>query len=363
MLVKKNKSEKTNEKNKTKGNTKTKKNNKMAGNKKTKTTSSKTNENNKMAGNKKTKTTSSKTAVNNKMKGDKKTKTASSKIKILFIVFIVVIICIVGLFWFMQSSNTVKAQLIIESGDIQIKHDGGSWISAQNGMDLYQSDSIKTGDNASASIVFFKSSIIRLDGNTEVSLQEIIQNDDGTNVKIKQDAGRTWSTVAKISGIDNYDVQTPTAIASVRGTSFDVYIKPDGKTDVGVGRGIVNVSKIKNGEILGTIEVKKNEVVTVDPDAMGQPLEIKDFEKDNWVLENQQKDEDILTHGISMYINSTINVKDALYARIEQYIPELKELYGITDEEFDVLIDGYLLGYYDLPPDTPDWIREIIELS
>lgn len=298
-----------------------------------------------------------------KTKVNKKTKTTSSKIKILFIVSIVVIICIVGLFWFMQSPNVVKAQLIIESGDIQVKHDGGSWISAQNGMDLYQSDSIKTGVNASASIVFFKSSIIRLDSNTEVNLQEIIQSADGTNVKIKQDAGRTWNTVAKISGIDNYDVQTPTTIASVRGTSFDVYIKPDGKTDVGVSRGIVNVSRIKNGQVIDAIEVKKNEAVTVDPDAIDQPLEIKTFEKDEWVLENQQKDEDILTHGISSYINSTINVKDALYDRIEQYIPELKELYGITDEELDVLIDGYLLGYYDLPPETPNWIREIFELS
>jgi len=295
-----------------------------------------------------------------KSKQEKKMNSLSSRIKILFIISVVLIICIVGLFLLTQSSNTVKAQLIIETGDIQVKHDGGSWISAQNGMDLYQSDSIKTGENASASIVFFKSSIIRIDGNTEVSIQEIIQSDDGTNVKIKQDAGRTWSTVAKISGIDNYDVQTPTTIASVRGTSFDVYIKSDGKTDVGVGRGIVNVSRLKDGEVVETINVSKDEAVTVTKD---KPLEKKTYEKDNWVLQNQQKDEDILTNGISTYINSTINVKDALYDRIEQYIPELKELYGITDEELDFLIDGYLLGYYDLPSETPDWIREIIELT
>jgi len=35
----------------------------------------------------------------------------------------------------------------------------------------------------------------------------------------------------------------------------------------------------------------------------------------------------------------------------------------MTDEELDVLIDNYLLGNIDLPPNTPDWIREIIELS
>jgi len=303
------------------------------------------------------------------MKKDKSAKKEKTKVKkqydsrkkILFLVVpAIVILCIIGFILLMPGSDTVKAQLIIESGDIQVKHDGGSWVSAQNGMDLYQSDSIKTGVNASASIVFFKSSIIRLDSNTEVSIQEIIQSDDGANVKIKQDAGRTWSTVAKISGIDSYDVQTPTTIASVRGTAFDVHIKSDGKTEVGVGRGIVNVSRLEDGKVVETINVNKDEAVTVTTD---KNLEIKTFEKDNWVLDNQQKDEDILTHGISTYINSTINVKDALYDRIEQYLPELKELYGISDEELDALIDGYLLGYYDLPPETPDWIREIIELS
>ncbi len=353
MLVKKSKSEKTKEKDKT-----MKKNEKSP-----KVKDAKDIALTKIKKMEKTKSSKEKKKEPKTSKKDKKTKSLSSKTKILLVISVAVIICIVGLFWFIQSPNVVKAQLIIESGDIQVKHDGGSWISAQNGMDLYQSDSIKTGVNASASIVFFKSSIIRLDSNTEVKLQEIIQSEEGTNVKIKQDAGRTWNTVAKISGIDNYDVQTPTTIASVRGTSFDVYIKPDGKTDVGVGRGIVNVSRIQNGEIVDTIEVKKDEAVTIDPDAIGQTLEIKTFEKDEWVLENQQKDEDILTHGISSYINSTINVKDALYDRIEQYMPELKELYGISDEELDVLIDGYLLGYYDLPPETPDWIREIIELS
>jgi hypothetical protein len=252
----------------------------------------------------------------------------------------------------MQSPNVVKAQLIIESGDIQVKHAGGSWISAQNGMDLYQSDSIKTGVNASASIVFFKSSIIRLDSNTEVNLQEMMQNADGTNVKIKQDVGRTWNTVAKISGIDNYDVQTPTTIASVRGTAFVVIVESNGTTYYGVEHGILNVSSISNGTIQDTIDVSGNKSVIIYVDMVDKSLEIKSFDKDDWILENLLKDEQLV-----------MDIKEELYKRIEQYIPELKELYGITDEELDVLIDGYLLGYYDLPPETPNWIREIFELS
>ena len=287
-----------------------------------------------------------------KTKVNKKTKTTSSKIKILFIVSIVVIICIVGLFWFMQSPNVVKAQLIIESGDIQVKHAGGSWISAQNGMDLYQSDSVKTGDNTSASIVLFESSIIRLDSNTELMLQELIQQDGETSVTIKQDAGSTWNTVSKMSGIDNYDVQTPTTVASVRGTAFVVIVESNGTTYYGVEHGILNVSSISNGTIQDTIDVSGNKSVIIYVDMVDKSLEIKSFDKDDWILENLLKDEQLV-----------MDIKEELYKRIEQYIPELKELYGITDEELDVLIDGYLLGYYDLPPETPNWIREIFELS
>jgi hypothetical protein len=290
-------------------------------------------------------------------------KTRSMKKISLVILPIIIILILIAFMWFTQSSNVITAQLIIESGTVDIKHAGGSWISAENGMILSESDSVRTGNNTYASVVLFESSIIRLDSNTEITLQEFIQEAGDTNVKIKQDAGRTWNTVLKVSGIDDYEVQTPTTIASVRGTSYDVHLYDDSQTEIGVSIGTVLVSSVQNGQIIDTIEVNKDEAVTIDPDTIGQPLEIKPFEKDDWVLLNQQKDEDIIEFGLSMYIGQTINVKEELYKRIEPYIPQLKEQYGVTDEELEVLINGYLKGEFDLPPETPNWIREIIELS
>lgn len=276
-----------------------------------------------------------------------------SRNKIFLVIPVIAIFCIIGFIWFtLNVGAEAKAQLVIESGSVQVKHAGGSWNPAQNGMLLYQSDSVRTGGNTSASIILFESSIIRLDSNTEVTLQEILQQKGETSVTMKQGVGRTWNTITKISGIDNYEVQTPTTVVSVRGTSFEVNVSGDGKTDVGVGSGVVNVSSIENGSVVDTIEVDENESVTVDPGTIHQPLSTKPFEKDEWVLENEQKDEEFRE-----------NVKEKLYRRIEPYIPELKERYGVTDEELDVLLDGYIRGYFDLPPETPDWIREIIELS
>jgi hypothetical protein len=292
------------------------------------------------------------------------------------IIPIIIIICIIGFIWFVLTPDVAKAQLIIDSGTVQIKHPGESWTSAQNGMLLYQSDSIKTGDNTSASIILFESSIIRLDNNTEITIQEILQQEGETSVKIKQESGRTWNTVLKMSGIDDYEVHTPTTVASVRGTSFDIKViifnipSEDNKlkylVDIGVGRGIVFLSRILDGQVIDSIEVDEDEAVTVDPEEIDQPLAKKPFEKDSWVLKNQNKDKEISNIDSYDWGSGTafgMKIKKDLYDRIEEYIPELKEIYGITDEELDVLIDGYLLGYYDLPPETPEWVREIIEIA
>jgi hypothetical protein len=275
------------------------------------------------------------------------------KKRLLFIIagIIVIALCAIVI-WSLIQSHQMKAQLVVDSGTVQVKHINGVWISAENGMVLYQNDAIKTGDNTSASIILFESSIIRLDSNTEVTLKEVLHQVEGTKVMIQQDEGRTWNTISKISGIDNYEVQTPVAVASVRGTSFSVQVFTNGKTIVGVGTGTVNVSRIKISQIKSYIEVNTDEAVTIDPDTPEKPFEITPFEKDEWILQNQLQDNELWE-----------NNKAELYQRIEPYIPELKQKYGVNDQELGVLIDGYLRGDFALPPETPDWIRQIIELS
>jgi len=260
----------------------------------------------------------------NKNTPKKKRKSTSMRKKILLILPIMAIICIAGFVILTLTSDVVKAQLIIESGTVQVKHTG-SWTEATSGMELYQSDSVRTGYNASASIILFKGSVIRLDNNTEITLKKIIQQEE-TSVTIQQDAGRTWNTVQKISGIDNYEVQTPTTVASVRGTSFDVNVHANGITVVSVIKGMVNVSKTENGTVF-IVELNENWSITVDHDEMGQQ---QPFEPDDWIQDNLLKDDTFKG-----------DLKEILYSKIEPYIDDLKNLYGMTDEEIDVLLDGY----------------------
>ena len=279
----------------------------------------------------------------------KKTKTPSMNQKILIIIPIIAILIILVIVLLPQTTDSVSAQLVIDYGTVEIQHNNGAWEPATSGILLYQSDTIRTGENTYASIILFESSIIRLDSNTQVFIKELIQEAAATNVTIEQETGRTWNTIQKISGIDNYEVQTPTTVASVRGTTFDVNVTGQGVTNVSVIRGNVNVSKLENGTIIISIPVKGNESIVVDPKS-SKPLKKDPVTKDEWIRRNLGED-DVLYQQI----------KSELYDRLEEYIPDLKDRYGMSDEELEILIDGYLQGEIDLPPDTPDWIRDIIE--
>lgn len=275
------------------------------------------------------------------------------KKKYPLILLIVVIVCVIAIVWLLLAPEVAKAQekaqLVIESGIVEVKREGGSWTVGENGMDLYQSDSVRTGDNSSASIILFKTSIVRLDSNTEVTLEELIREEE-TIVALQQDSGRTWNTISKISGIDDYEVQTPTTVASIRGTAFVVIVLENGSTYYGVEHGILNVSSVTGGVIKDTIDVSGNESVFVFIDLINESLEILPFEMDEWVLENLLIDEQFVE-----------DLKQLLYSRIEEYIPELKAEYGINDEELDALIEGYVLGILELPEDSPEWIKELFE--
>jgi hypothetical protein len=230
-----------------------------------------------------------------------------------------------------------------------VQHNGGTWEPAKSGMLLHQSDAVRTGEDTYASVILFESSIVRLDSNTQILIKELISDAAATNVTIEQETGRTWNTIQKISGIDNYEVQTPTTVASVRGTTFDVNVTQDGLTNVSVINGTVSVSRLENGSITISLPVKGNESIVINPKS-SKPLEKNPLVKDDWILLNLGEDAKLYQ-----------KIKTELYNRIEDYIPELKEQYGMTDEELDYLIDGYLQGEFDLPTETPDWIRDIIE--
>src|SRR3990172_2505559 len=71
---------------------------------------------------------------------------------------------------------------------------------ASPGLELHEGDIVATQGGAKVSIVFFDSTVLRLDENTEIEVKRIVKG-DSREVVVKQFAGSTWSRVLKVSGI------------------------------------------------------------------------------------------------------------------------------------------------------------------
>ncbi len=157
------------------------------------------------------------------------------------VVILVIIVCLATL----VSSKTRVAFLNIESGAVEVDT-GKGWAAAEDGMELGLEDKVKTGEDGSAVIVLYESIMVQLDANTEVSIAQLSKD----KVKINQQSGSTWNKFAAISGIKNFEVETPTTVATVRGTEF--WVDMD---SIGVDEGQVD-AKMK-GKLLTLMAGKK----------------------------------------------------------------------------------------------------------
>jgi hypothetical protein len=109
-------------------------------------------------------------------------------------------------------------------------------------MILGQGYAVKTGATP-AGITLFDGSTIEIGPSTDLDLSEL---DDGrgaaTVVHLKQEVGKTISRVKRLAdAAARYEIETPAAVAAVRGTTMLVEVAADGTTLVGNIDGSVSV--------------------------------------------------------------------------------------------------------------------------
>ncbi len=129
--------------------------------------------------------------------------------------------------------TTRTATLVQVSGEVQVMELGSStWARASKGTVLEPGDHVKTLADSSALIILFDGSVIELDANTELSLDELFVTEEGSTViKLKQEIGKTSSRVEKlVDPASRYEVETPAGAAVVRGTTMGVTVLADGLT-------------------------------------------------------------------------------------------------------------------------------------
>jgi len=151
-----------------------------------------------------------------------------------FLIGFFAILIILGVLFFVSltSGKIIGALLYIDEGIVQVDT-GKGWATAIDGMELSINDKVQTLEGK-ATIALYEGEIIRLEPNTQISIKELSQK----KITISQEAGSTWSRLTKLGGVAEYNVETPTTVATVRGTGFGMVISEE-KNDLLVGEGTV----------------------------------------------------------------------------------------------------------------------------
>jgi hypothetical protein len=266
---------------------------------------------------------------------------------LIAVIIIAVVLGAVGAVYFMIfPSAEPPATLVVRAGTVEV-NSGNSWATATSGMQLSADYSVRTGADGDAVVIFFGASALRLGPNTEIRLSEILAN----ATSIEQVSGQTWSRILKVSGIEQYEIETPTTVATVRGTGFAVIVRGN-DTDVTVGDGAVNVGAIRKEVVQGVVtrvvlaqaNVTANQTVEIKAATLDQPLVVRRVEYiDAWVTKN---------------IGEDVTFRAEVKARIRQkygfLIGAAKDRYNLTDADVDMYLDKIISGEIRIPSNVQE---------
>lgn len=108
------------------------------------------------------------------------------------------------------------------SGDVQLKPAGASSFTAANSGDIVLQDTVVSTGFKSTAVITIGNSTITVRPLTRLSLSEISATSNTENLSVNLQTGRVKVDVKPPAGTKaNMTVQSPSATASVRGTSFE----------------------------------------------------------------------------------------------------------------------------------------------
>jgi hypothetical protein len=138
-----------------------------------------------------------------------------------------------------------KGVITYLEGAVQVKKSGeAQWTPGGPNMILGEKDQIRVPEQARAELILDNQSVLRLSGNTVLTLQTL-EEEKGSrreNSRMQISLGRLWLKMGKLfNPASRCDVRTPTVIAGVQGTVYQLSVAGDQSTTIQVYEGAVNV--------------------------------------------------------------------------------------------------------------------------
>ena len=154
------------------------------------------------------------------------------------------------------TSNLIASKIAVATkvnGDVEIMPvDTKDFSKLKPGTVLSDGDKIRTGNSGFAAIIFIDDkSILKLKGNSEATIAGQ-RTSASISKKINMDSGTVRATITK-QNVD-FVIQTPTSVASVKGTDFWLLSDPISGDEVIGLDGIVNLTNNETGEEVDVTE-------------------------------------------------------------------------------------------------------------
>ncbi len=186
--------------------------------------------------------------------------------RLLILLVLVIVVVAGGIFWLnsaAQAAVNVSATLTVYQPITSLQRGSGDFAAANSGAQVQAGDSVETDTKGRASIQLPDGTLTRLASDTKVTLDAAHFSKNGAlhDAKLSQKIGRTLTSVQHLVSGATFQVAGQSAVASVRGTKFEVYIKPDGTMIVKLYEGFLDFTG-KNGSV---VHLVAGQQATADP--------------------------------------------------------------------------------------------------
>jgi hypothetical protein len=172
------------------------------------------------------------------------------------------------------------ATLVANAGSATVTPPGGD-PQTYTGDDVAlvnQGDEVAISDDGEGLLTFFEGTETRLVAGTVITVDKLSAENNAQRVSLSVSAGQAMNSVGKMLDADSrFEVDTPAAVITVRGTNFIVFVRPNDLTQVATLEGLVDVSaqnqtvqlppgfgvKVAPGEAPSTVNVWGQARVTI----------------------------------------------------------------------------------------------------
>lgn len=148
------------------------------------------------------------------------------------------------------------AEIVGLSGKGDYRQDGGStWLEAKLRVQLEPAWWVRTGPDSNMALMVAPEVQVKLSANSIFQLRKD-EKSQGTTLNLRQ--GRAWSQSKQASG--TLKMETPSAIAAIHGTDWEMAVDADGRSTLTVLHGSVSF-----GNAYGTVRVGNGEQGLAEP--------------------------------------------------------------------------------------------------